>query len=469
MPVPRWFYYLISAAFATLILVLGWGWHTLYISESRKVDEEINSIAHKIAEHVQNDNYGCYDLLRVLADKESKEKIAFAAGITQNRSKMTMSFAEKGAEATDKDPAEKTGSSNKVKLNIYPTGGKPLKIVIRPKEQDSNKPYVPAALRSIKYYDSLLMAALNSRRLSILFHTEKVTANDRSTAWATDPFIIDFYDPVVYRLVYKVPASLLVIRLLPYTCIVLFLLLLLCGAFLLFYKSYRLQLQMAQFKESLFSNVTHELKTPLSSLQLIIHSFSTDSAGLSAKQQEYIDFAGRELQRMNLLTEKILSFGKLDRQQFALNKEVIDLSILVEDAIQVMEIAARDRNAQIVFIPATGMKTKGDRILMLNMLVSIIDNALKYSTGKPHICISLRQEEQLLQIKITDNGIGIAPQYTTRIFDPFFRVPTGSEHNIKGHGLGLSFVQQVVKLHSGKILLESLPGKGSTFIILIPL
>jgi two-component system phosphate regulon sensor histidine kinase PhoR len=245
-----------------------------------------------------------------------------------------------------------------------------------------------------------------------------------------------------------------------------FLLLLVTAAFVLYHKSYRMQMQMALFKESLFSNVTHEIKTPLSSLQLIINSFKEQE--LSPKQKEYIDFASTELERMNLLVEKILSFGKLNKEQFAVNKEILNVGGLIQKAVRIMNITADSKNAQITFVLQENCDLAGDEILLLNMLVSIIDNALKYAGDQPIIHIAVVSQKDAVKILITDNGPGIGAKYWQKIFEPFFRIPTGNEHTIKGHGLGLSFARQVAILHKGKISVESLPRQGSTFIITLP-
>lgn len=428
--------------------MLGLGWVVVYKSTDRQVQEEVNALVKAVATKTQNENTTFSNLAAAYEDENYDSKVAFAIGMTQNQAKMSLNF-DGGAELPKqkKIPSfdKKTLAANHVKPDTKGT-------------------------KTITYFDSALKDTLKKENLDIAYRIQKIRTNKIPPAnYASGLFIINFFQPDVYQVVYdKIPTSLFVKKLFPYTGVSLLLLILFTGAFFMFYKSYKMQMHMAQFRESLFSNVTHELKTPLSSLQLIVHSFKEGGNNLTEKQEEYVNFADRELQRMHLLIEKILSVGKLDQAQFALNKEVINLPELIREAIQVMNITAINKNARILFEPQIDCEILGDRVLLLNMLVNIIDNAIKYNKNVPRIRIMLEQENDHIKMLLMDNGIGIQRQYYAKIFEPFFRVPTGNEHSTKGHGLGLSFTQQVVKMHSGKISLESEPGKGSVFTILMP-
>jgi len=446
MLLSRWFYGLSVSFLFILFLLLGFSWYVMYQSAITKIQEDVQRIVEKTAEQVQNKNLSLNNLVKALDDKDYDRKTAFAIGMTQNQAKLGISFENNTIDTDESLPN------------------------INRKWLDSNHiKFIPSVVKKISYFDSHFNIELKKAGLTVPYQIQKIETHiTPSSKHASGLFIINFYDPDVYQVTYQISAVLLIKRLAPYTGISLFLLLLLISAFGLYRKSYRLQMQMAQFKQSLFSNVTHELKTPLSSLQLIITSFKDEEQQLSAKQKEYIDFAASELQRMNLLIEKILSFGKLNKEQFALNKEIINVPDLVREAVQVMNMTAGSKNAQIIFESAQPIDVIGDKILLLNLLVSILDNAVKYTVGKPEIHISLAQDKDEVTIMIRDNGPGIHPKFQSKIFEPFFRVPTGNEHSIKGHGLGLSFAQQVAELHSGKIFVTSEQGKGSTFIIMLP-
>jgi len=494
MPLSKWFYWLFCGSLLILFLLLGYGELLTYRAEDKNLQATIENTVQNTAQKVQSDNYFAYDLYKVVTDPEYKERVAFAAGITQNQSRMSISF-DSDANNASRPPTPKK-KKDSLTLTIFPANSKPVTYnysLKKPKKThgDSSSFFIRAtptkqgttytinphdtggqqsmpAIKKIQYFHSILDSTLKTEKLDIPYHIEKVTKRLQPERWATGVFIINFYAPDMYRVVYKIPGVLMIKRLMPYTAVAILLLTLVAGAFLLYRKSYRMQLQMAQFKESLFSNVTHELKTPLSSLQLIVKALQDDNAGLTEKQKEYLDFESRELQRMHLLIEKILSFGKLNEEQFALNTEIINLNELINAAIDTMNITAGNKNAEISFEPEGNYDIFGDSILLLNMLISIIDNAIKYTTAKPVIHIALQLGKNEVVIKIKDNGPGINPRYLSKIFEPFFRAPTANEHSVKGHGLGLSFASQVAVLHSGKIHAESEPGQGSSFIITIP-
>ena len=129
-----------------------------------------------------------------------------------------------------------------------------------------------------------------------------------------------------------------------------------------------------------------------------------------------------------------------------------------------------DRSAAEVELKTSGdnFEIEGDRMHLTGVVYNLLDNAIKYGNGNPHIDVMIKQENGSINIDVADNGKGIHPDYVNKVFDKFFRVPTGDTHNIKGHGLGLSYVAEVVGKHGGTIALESKPGTGSTFRITLP-
>ena len=515
MSMSRLFYWLFSGSLVVLFCLLGYGFYVMYGSENKKIQEDIDQIVQQSAAHVQDKNLGAYDMIKALNEKDFKEKVAFAAGLTQNKNRMSWGMdapadlqkvpVAADAQSVKTQKREGANDSLEVKINkqlpkgmtikFYDSTNQPLKV---PKKSgnvgrlhdtarftftipgtkpadiktgkaqiDPSGKYIPEGLITIQGYDSLLQMNLEKEGLTVPHHVEQVARPLSDAKWASGYFIIDFYEPVVYREIYTIPGSLLAKRLLPYTGISLFLLSIVSAAFLLYHKSYKMQLQTAQFRESLLSNVTHELKTPVASLQLIINSLQGEKES-AQKQQEYIDFADKELGRMKNLIEKILSFSKLNERQFALNKEIINLSVLVGEAVEIVAPAVANTCGTIRFEQQAAPEVLGDRILLLNMIVNLADNALKYSMKKPTIHIRLSAEKGFAKITVADNGIGIPAQYQKKIFEPFFRVPTGNKYDTPGHGIGLSFVKQTVALHNGNITVESEKEEGSTFIITLP-
>ncbi|HXS37834.1 MAG TPA: HAMP domain-containing sensor histidine kinase [Flavipsychrobacter sp.] len=492
----------------------------MYRSENKRIQEDINKVVHDCADSLQNANFNKYDVIRTFTDREYSEKLAFAAGMTQNQNKIAMSWGDIDSSYTLPAAPENNNKTNIIPLpakqntptidkkmqdtirkhlpkgmkvnfdldsqNISSqlevdkkkkdsvivtynvTGEKPFRIAGNKKQLELNKKYAPAGVKNLRYYDSFLRVQLKKAGLTVPYRIEKMERPIPHAKWASGFFIIDFYDPIVYRVVYTLPPALLIKRLLPYTAMSIFLLLLVSAAFILYHKSYRLQLQTAQFRESLLSNVTHELKTPVASLQLIINSLRNNKES-ETKQQEYIGFADKELNRMKTLIEKILSFGKLNERQFDLNKEIINVAELIREAIEITSPLVANVCGTINFEQEANPELMGDRILLLNMIVNLVDNALKYSTNKPTIHVTLTADNEFAKISVADNGIGIPPQYHKKIFEPFFRVPTGNKYDTPGHGIGLSFVKQTVRLHKGTIVVNSRKEMGSTFIIRLPL
>jgi two-component system phosphate regulon sensor histidine kinase PhoR len=141
---------------------------------------------------------------------------------------------------------------------------------------------------------------------------------------------------------------------------------------------------------------------------------------------------------------------------------------VINDAIAVIDLSLKQRNGTIVFTGCSSFTVLGDHVLLVNVITTIIDNAIKYNVQIPCIEITCEHIGDNIEIAIEDNGIGISPAYYRKIFEPFFRIPTGNRHETKGHGLGLSFAAQAISLHGGSIWVESNADEGSTFTITIP-
>jgi signal transduction histidine kinase len=142
---------------------------------------------------------------------------------------------------------------------------------------------------------------------------------------------------------------------------------------------------------------------------------------------------------------------------------------LTEEIVQSQQLQAEKIKAIITWQkPGKAIFVKGDRLHLMSVLYNLLDNALKYRSDTPHIRVLLEQRDADIYWQVQDNGPGIAAAYKTRVFEKFFRVPHGDRHDVKGYGLGLSYVEEVVKKHGGKIVVESEPGQGSTFTVTLP-
>lgn len=212
-----------------------------------------------------------------------------------------------------------------------------------------------------------------------------------------------------------------------------------------------------ELKNDFIRNMTHELKTPIATVSVAVEALQKfDALQNPQRTQEYLDIAGMELNRLSLLVDKVLRISLFEKQEPVLRSEPIDLKILVEEILTPMRLQFEKCRAQVQILPEGNFfALKGDRLHLVSVVYNLLDNALKYSTQHPEIKIGITHGNQQLSLRVEDNGIGIPQAFQARTFEKFFRVPTGDVHHVKGHGLGLSYVAGVVRLHGGSIEVES--------------
>src|SRR4030095_4866852 len=230
------------------------------------------------------------------------------------------------------------------------------------------------------------------------------------------------------------------------------------------------QRKLTQLKNDFISNITHELKTPIATVSVAIEALKNFNALQDPKRtQEYLEISGNELQRLSLLVDKVLKLSMFEKQQIELKEESFDLKQLTDEVVASMRLQFEKYNAHVdVKTNGNSFLIKADRLHVTSVLFNLLDNALKYSKANPSIQVELKEHVGEIELSVTDNGIGISAEHQKRIFEKFFRVPAGDTHNVKGYGLGLSYVAYVVQRHKGSIDLESQPGIGSRFIIKLP-
>jgi two-component system phosphate regulon sensor histidine kinase PhoR len=245
----------------------------------------------------------------------------------------------------------------------------------------------------------------------------------------------------------------------------LLLLLLTSGCFVFMLRTILRQKRLSDIKNDFINNMTHELKTPISTVTAAVEALLHFGAlNDPRKTEEYLQISQNNLQRLSDLVEKVLNLAVEEKQDFEFQTEPVGLAEML------CELAANHRikAAKIVifnmYIPF-GTTVQVDRMHFGNVINNLIDNAVKYSYDRVTISFNYEQEPDGWQLTVTDNGIGIPKAYQASVFDRFFRVPTGDLHQIKGFGLGLAYVRQVVEKHGGNISLASEPGKGSAFVL----
>ncbi len=228
--------------------------------------------------------------------------------------------------------------------------------------------------------------------------------------------------------------------------------------------------RIAQHTTDFLNNMTHEFKTPLTNIAL---AGKMIVKGSSNKQEDKIKhYSGiilEENEKLRLQVEQVLSMTALERDEIPLHKKELNFHDLVHDAIKCISIQIENAQGKLnLNTGAEHFMVIGDKTHLINALSNLVDNAIKYAKGKPEITIQTRNKDAQLIVVISDNGIGIEKEYQRKVFDKFFRVPTGDVHDVKGFGLGLAYVKKIIELHEGTIELQSEKGNGTTFIITLP-
>jgi signal transduction histidine kinase len=230
------------------------------------------------------------------------------------------------------------------------------------------------------------------------------------------------------------------------------------------------QQRLASIKNEFVSNMTHELKTPISTIGVAIEALE-NYGGLDdpIKTKEYLNISKHEVNRLKILVDKVLKMSTIDQSERLLNVDHVDIKTLTESMLNSMQLHFEKHGVALDYqCEDASYMIKGDKIHLTNVLYNLIDNAIKYSGENPEIGIKLDATQNEVIIKVLDKGMGINKAYQTKIFDRFFRVPTEDIHNVKGYGLGLHYVKTVINKHGGNLELKSELGKGSLFIINLP-
>ncbi len=227
--------------------------------------------------------------------------------------------------------------------------------------------------------------------------------------------------------------------------------------------------KIAEHTTDFLNNMTHEFKTPLTNISLAGKMMIKDSAsGQEEKIKHYSGIILEENEKLKLQVEQVLSMTALERGEIPLQKIEVDLHQLILTAAKSMSLQIENRSGSLTLdLAAERIVVMGDRIHLLNAICNLIDNAIKYSSGPPELTLQTKDKGDCLIFTVSDRGIGIEKEYQKKVFDKFFRVPTGDLHEVKGFGLGLAYIKKIVELHLGTIDLESEKGK-TTFIITLP-
>lgn len=268
-------------------------------------------------------------------------------------------------------------------------------------------------------------------------------------------------------IVVKAYSGYLFRMMLPQLLFVVVLLTLMAIAFIMAYRGLRSQQRLAQLKDDFISNMSHELKTPISTVKLALEALNNYNAMDDAQRsREYLGMATAEMDRLELLATRVLNTSLLENGNMHIQRVSYDLRQLVTDVVQSMQLRFAQHDAKVAFNwSGTNFTVPVDKLHMQGVLVNLLDNSLKYATGTPSVNIELTEANGAVQLSLSDNGPGIPEEYREKVFEKFFRVPNGLRHNIKGYGLGLSYAAQVMRQHNGSINVNNGSTGGCVFTL----
>jgi len=241
------------------------------------------------------------------------------------------------------------------------------------------------------------------------------------------------------------------------------------GGYLL-WRDLRRELRLSELRAQFVSSVSHELKTPLTAIRMLAETLQMGRVRDPGTQSEYLDTITNECERLSRLVDEVLLFSKADQGKKVYRFRPVRLEETVQAAARALEYPLRQKGFRLRMNIEAGLPTvKADEDALEQAILNLLSNAMKYSGDSRDIELGLARENGSLIVRVSDHGVGIAPEEQARIFERFYRAPTRENQLIPGTGLGLTLVALIVKAHGGRVLVESAPAKGSTFSICLPM
>lgn len=233
------------------------------------------------------------------------------------------------------------------------------------------------------------------------------------------------------------------------------------------------QLELAQIKSSFVSNVSHELKTPIALIRLAVETLEMRRFSSPEDSEKFLRSISRETMRLNQLVDNILDFARLEAGRKVFQFTAVSMLDIVRDAVESFRPRLEDQGFRLdVELPAELPPVRGDAAALSQCVLNLLDNAMKYSKTRREVKVSAAVRGEgaaaAVAVSVSDRGIGISPRDQKSIFEKFVRIETGLVHDVKGAGLGLSLVDQIMRAHGGRIELKSALGEGSTFTLVLP-
>ncbi len=231
------------------------------------------------------------------------------------------------------------------------------------------------------------------------------------------------------------------------------------------------QKKISQIKSDFINNMTHEFKTPIATIHLALDALKNKGVRKDSEDYRgYLEMIREENKRLQTHVENVLQISQLEKRELDLEKENIDPHLTIQNALDHVRLIIQNRGGQLTHrFSNQPVQLFLSTVHMTNVWINLLDNAIKYSDEELIVDVETLVHEKEFIVKIKDQGIGMTAAVRKRIFDKFYRETSGNIHNVKGHGLGLSYVKQIVKMHSGTISVSSIPNQGSTFTVILPI
>ncbi|WP_198666870.1 sensor histidine kinase [Taibaiella helva] len=485
---------LMLAGALLLLLFLGEWLRTQYNSQQRRLDQEVK-MTFALAEAKMNDSLFKHTLSFIINADDSAR--------SNTHMRMIMSSPASPAGAADSAPLYTTIRITHDVQTTQTNGKLPAPADIRPKnnrmgmsglprtvsERHISLPDVPGTRAEREVMGQLIrmaltqkfnattiktradsafwlrtfQEALNEKQRGLLVHWDTALAASAQffhygPADSLEvPFMVTGYKPVLIK------------SIAPQAAFSLLLLVLICAAFALAYRTMQRQAQFNRQKDSFIGNISHELKTPVATTRVALEALTTYQGMEDPERaRKYLNVAHWEMNRLSILIDRIMNAIQAQHGKIQLVQEALQPALLVEELVQTLQPVFAEKKVAVSWEAGNSeVRVMADKVHLQGAIYNLIDNALKYGGDR----IQLRQtvHGDRLQLSVADNGPGIPAAYRHKVFESFFRVPTGNQHNVKGHGLGLSYAYDIIAAHQGSLSLESPAGGGVVFLITLPI
>ena len=336
--------------------------------------------------------------------------------------------------------------------------------------EDSSKNNELIYLKTDTFLLKKLLAA-NLNKSGFNFHTKWISKDSKDTVLnsKSDLYFETNLFPKAFGVEIKDYKLYLIKRICPQLLFAFILLLLTGAAFYLAFRSLRDQIRLSNLRNEFIGNISHELKTPVSTVKVAIEALQDfDRKQDPRVVSEYLEMASLEMTRLDILIDKVLNTSRLEENIQLIHPVKTELNQFVQEVLKSLQIRFNHLGAIVAFdSKVENAIVDIDLLHIQGVLLNLIDNSLKYSGMHPTINIDLEEKVNNYELSVSDNGPGIPEEYIKKVFEKFFRIPTNNIHNIKGYGLGLSYSALVMNQHKGTITVKNLVGGGCKFILSI--